>query len=75
MAAINDHWLMNAAHLCHSPEASQPIGDHLTSSCQGVLGLVCDRGKGEGFNLGHLHVNGVTRLIKGDRGDDRHLVL
>ena len=31
MAAINDHWLMKAAHLCHSTEAGQPIGDHLTS--------------------------------------------
>jgi hypothetical protein len=23
MAAINDHWLMNAAHLCHSTKASR----------------------------------------------------
>jgi hypothetical protein len=75
MAAINDHWLMNAAHLCHSTEAGQPIGDHLTSSCQGVLGPVCDRCKGEGFNLGHLDVDGVTNLIKADGGDDRQLVL
>ena len=75
MAAINDHRLMKAAQLCHSTEAGQPIGDHLPSSCQGVLVSVCDRCKGEGFNLGHLHVNGVTSLIKADGGDDRHLVL
>ena len=43
MAAIIDHWLINAAHLFHSTEASQPIGDHLTSLCQGVLSPVCDR--------------------------------
>jgi hypothetical protein len=24
MAAISDQWLMNASHLCHSPEASHP---------------------------------------------------
>jgi hypothetical protein len=75
MAAINDHSLMNAAHLCNSTKASQPIGDHLTSSCQGVLGPVCDCCEGEGLNLCRLHVNGVTSLIKGDGGDDRHLVL
>jgi len=66
MAAINDHWLMDAAHLCHSMEASLPIEDHLTPSSQGVLGPVCDRYKREGFNHGHLDVNGVTSLIKGD---------
>ena len=75
MAAINDNWLMNAAHLWHSTGASQPIVDHFTSSCQGVLGPVCDHCKGKSFNLGHLHVNGVTSLIKGDGGDDWHLVL
>ena len=30
MAVINDHWLINTAHLFHSTEAMQPIGDHLT---------------------------------------------
>jgi hypothetical protein len=42
MATINNHWLMDSSHLCHSPEASQPIGDDLTTSCQGVLYPVCD---------------------------------
>ncbi len=38
--------------------------------CQGVLSPVCDRCKGEGFNLGHLYVNGMNSLIKGGGGDD-----
>ena len=42
--------------------------------CQGVLGPVCDRCKGEGFNLCHLQVNRITSLNNGG-GDDRHLVL
>ena len=54
MAAINDHWVMNAAYLCQGTEARQLIGDHFTSSCQGFLSPVCLRCKGEGFNLGHL---------------------
>jgi hypothetical protein len=33
MAAIIDHWLINASHICHTTQASQPIGDGLTSLC------------------------------------------
>jgi hypothetical protein len=75
MAAIKDHWLMKAAHLCHSTEAGQPIGDHFTPSSQGILSLVFYWCKGKGFILGQPRANGVTSLIKGDCGANWHLVL
>ena len=75
MVALNDQRLMIAAHLCNSTKASQPIGDYLTSSCQSVLGPVCNRCEGEGFNLGHLHVTGMTGHLEGNDGDDRNIVL
>jgi len=75
MAAISDHWLMNASHLYHSPEASQPIGDDLTTSYQGDLCPVCDGCEGEGGHLGHLHVNWVPSIIKGNGSYDRDFVL
>ena len=75
MAAISNHWLMNASHFGHSSEASQPFGDDLTASSQGVQCPVSDCSDGEGGQLGYLHVNAVFSIIKGIRSDDRDLVL
>jgi len=75
MAAVKDPWLMKAAHLCHSTETGQPIGDHFTPSSQGILSLIFYWCKGEGFILGHPHANEVTSLIKIDCGANWHLVL
>ena len=75
MAAISDHGLINASHLCPSPEASQPIGDDLPTSRQGVLCSTCHGYEAEGVQLGRLHGNGVPSIIKGSGSDDRDLVL
>jgi hypothetical protein len=65
---------MDAAQIWCSPEASQPIGDDLTTSCRGLLCRVCDDRRGEGGYLGEILVNGVASISKGD-SDDRDLVL
>jgi hypothetical protein len=73
MKDMYDHLLIKAAHLCHSREASKPIGK-LTSSCQGVLEPVCDRCKGVGLIYNHPHVKWMTSHSKRNSGDDRQRI-